>query len=267
MNGSGTKEQTISRRIRIGDSAGVKEFPLRSLQSADVVVGVNPRKSAERRIQKDIDEQSIVRPAQSMEQALLESIRNGTWSTSITAERLEQVVRESSAAGHEDGYRDGYAEGMERGHAAGREAGLKAAQAEIDGQLSRLRDLMGNLLEPIEAQREALVTALTQLIVAAAKEVVLRELRTDSSVVRAILNQAISAMPTGARNLRVYVSNPDYELLSREGVDLLAADARLFADPTLGLGDCRILSEDSLLDWSVDGRLKQLVKELFNGDG
>ena len=172
-------------------------------------------------------------------------------------------MHESAGAGREEGYRDGYAEGSTAGRAAGLQEGLQSARGEIDGQLQRLAGILSNLLAPVEAQHETLKAALSRLVIRVAREVVRSELKTDPALILKLVTEALEAMPAGASNLRVFLNPDDVELMREHGDRLALEGVLLNVDADLLPGDCRVESAESLIEWSTEGRLSTLSKELF----
>src|SRR5690606_21587843 len=159
----------------------------------------------------------------------------------ITLEELETIRQEAYNEGFATGEKDGF-------HACP----LRA----------RLEQLMGHLLEPIAEQDQALEGALVDLVTHVAREVIQRELRTDSSQLQVILSEALGLLPMGAGNLRIHVNPQDFELVKalRERHE---ESWKIIEDASLEPGGCRVESQNSLVDATVETRLKQALAQLF----
>ncbi len=100
--------------------------------------------------------------------------------------------------------------------------------------------------------------------VAVARRVIGHELRLSPELIVKAVRQAVSALPASTRELRVYVHPDDLRLL--EGPAASDAHWKLFADPLLARGDCRLESERSRLDARVETRLAAVVDAVFTED-
>jgi len=94
------------------------------------------------------------------------------------------------------------------------------------------------------------------------REVIQRELSTDSSQIRQVLREALKLLPMGAGNVRIQVNPQDFEAIKalRERHE---ENWRILEDDSLLPGGCRIESEHSQIDASVETRMAQALKQLF----
>ncbi|NQD95778.1 flagellar assembly protein FliH, partial [Pseudomonas sp. CrR25] len=122
--------------------------------------------------------------------------------------------------------------------------------------------LMEQLFEPIAEQDQQLEAALVNLVSHMARQVIQRELNSDSSQIRQVLREALKLLPMGADNVRIHLNPQDFELVKalRERHE---ESWRLLEDDALLPGGCRVESEHSRIDASIETRLSQALKQLF----
>ncbi len=154
-------------------------------------------------------------------------------------------------------------EAWERGFSQGQVAGNAAAQSEnrrlLDearARVARLEELLGLLAEPLAALDDEVISQLSQLAGAMARQVVRRELRTDPQQIIAVIRETLSLLPVAAREVRLHL-HPDDAALVRERLAEPNAERAwsVVEDPVIGRGGCRVTSENSSIDAQVESRL------------
>ena len=180
----------------------------------------------------------------------------------VPVEAVQPITLEELEAIRQDAYNEGFSTGEKDGFHAGQLRARQEAEARLNEQLARLEQLMGHLLEPIAEQDQALELALVDLVAHVSREVIQRELRTDSSQLQLILSEALGLLPMGAGNLRIHVNPQDFELVKalRERHE---ESWKIIEDASLQPGGCRVESQNSLVDATVETRLKQALAQLF----
>ncbi len=180
-------------------------------------------------------------------------------SSLLTAEQLENIQTQA------------YKEAWDDGFIKGREEGLAAGQAEIVRRAALLDGLAQALGRPFEAMDAAVEQALVDLSVTLAQALVRRELRSDPGQVVAVVREALAALPVASRHVRVCLHPDDVAvvteaLVARDAGSDTHRDWQLQEDPALIRGDCRILSENSQIDATMEKRLAAVVAQLSGGE-
>jgi flagellar assembly protein FliH len=168
-----------------------------------------------------------------------------------TAEEIERIQREA----------------WEEAYARGREEGLAQGLTEARQQAKRLADALDVLAEPLRELDERVMEEMVAMTIAIARQLVRRELRTDPGQIVGVVQQAVSALPVAAQRVRVTL-HPEDAATVRE---VLSEDGRLavweiIEDPTLTRGGCRVETEHSRIDASVERRLTAIAAELLAGE-
>lgn len=183
-------------------------------------------------------------------------------SEDVPPEEVKPLTLEELEAIRQDAYNEGFRIGEKDGFLAGQLKARQEADAALAERLARLERLMGHFLEPIAEQDRNLEHALVSLVSLLGREVIQRELLIDSSQLRGVLREALKLLPMGAGNVHIHVNPQDFELIKalRERHE---ESWRILEDGDLLPGGCRIETEHSRIDASIETRLAQAIKLLF----
>ncbi len=165
----------------------------------------------------------------------------------LTAKQIEQIQKQA----HDEGFSQGRQEG----------------RAQMLTQAERFAKLISLLNEPLTDLDHQVEQELVQLAVVIARTLVRRELRTDPGMVVAVVREAVSALPVSARHVGVHL-HPEDAALVRSALALPEGERawRIIEDPVLTRGDCKVLTENSHIDASVEARLTSIVTAILGGE-
>jgi flagellar assembly protein FliH len=169
----------------------------------------------------------------------------------LTANQMERIQKQA------------YEEGFARGQADG----LKDAHARLDAQLTQLTSILNSIATPLKELDDQAEQELVTLAMSAARLIVRRELKTDPAQVIAAVREAMAALPAAARNVRLHL-HPDDALLVREHLKLNEEDHswKVVEDPVLARGGCKVLTDTSQIDASVEARLTAILATVLGGE-
>lgn len=173
----------------------------------------------------------------------------------LTLEELESIRQEA--------YNEGFATGEREGFHSTQLKVRQEAEVALSAKLASLEQLMGNLLDPIAEQDNQIEKALVHMVSRITREVIGRELATDSSQITHVLREALKLLPMGAENIRIHVNPQDFELAKalRERHE---ENWRLLEDDALLPGGCRIETLHSRIDATVETRIEKAMTQLFD---
>jgi len=177
----------------------------------------------------------------------------------VTAAEVELIYKQAYDEGHESGYADGH------------EKGLAEGQTEIRQQVETFQTLIKTLDAPFDELNEQVVEQTAQLAMAVARQIIRRELHMDPGQIVGVVRDALKALPVVARKIRVSL-HPDDAVLVREALSLheQAEDDsqtwRIIEDPLLSCGGCKITSENSTIDATVETRLQRVITGIMGGE-
>jgi len=223
---SSSNKESASDLIRAKDVSGLD---LWALPSFDPHVEPEPEPEPE-----------LVDEPIEMEEVPLEEVQP------ITLEELESIRQEA--------WNEGFATGEKEGFHSTQLKVRQEAEVALAGKVASLEQLMTHLLEPIAEQDKQIEKAMVHLVEHIAREVIRRELATDSSQIAVVLRDALKLLPMGAQNVRIFINPQDFALVKamRERHE---ESWKIVEDDELLAGGCRIETEHSRLDASVETRI------------
>lgn len=180
----------------------------------------------------------------------------------VAVEDVKPLTLDELEAIRQDAYNEGFATGERDGFHAGQLKAKQEAEVALAAKIGALEQLMSHLLNPIAEQDQALELGMVNLVSQVARQVIQRELSSDSTQIRHVLREALKLLPMGASNVRIHVNPQDFEVIKalRERHE---ESWRILEDESLLPGGCRVESESSRIDASVETRMAQALKQLF----
>ena len=173
----------------------------------------------------------------------------------LTLEELESIRQEA--------YNEGFATGEKEGFHSTTLKVRQEAEVALVAKLQALEQLMVNLFEPIAEQDMQIEKTLVELVKHVTREVIQRELAMDSSQIEHVMREALKLLPLGVGNVRLYVNPQDFEQVKslRERHE---ESWRIVEDEALLPGGCRVETEHSRIDASIETRITQAMDQLFD---
>lgn len=170
----------------------------------------------------------------------------------LRADQIEKIQRQA--------YDEAYAAGLKEGLAAG-QAQIKAEAQRLTQLTAKLSHLLGELDGTVEHE-------LAQFVLMIARQVLRREASADASYLDGLIKEALALMPLSCRDIKVMVHPEDAELLRAHVIkqDTAESNWRLIEDVSLARGDCRIVSDKSRIDATLEGRIAELAAHLLKRD-
>lgn len=177
----------------------------------------------------------------------------------LTAEQLEKLQQQA----YEEGFEKGRKEGLDHGH---KEALVKGREA-IEARIQRMDDLMMTLEHPLQQLDQEVERELLDLVVSIVKQLVRREIKTDPGQIIGVLREALSLLPLASRSIRVLLHPDDAVIVKRVyEVSDKELNWKIVEDPLIGRGGCRVLTETSQVDATLESRLAALIAPLLSGE-
>lgn len=169
----------------------------------------------------------------------------------MTAEQIERIQKQA----YKEAYDAGFAKGMESG----------TQEIVRRGQL--MDDLLQSLSQPFAKLDDDVVQQLVSLSTAISRQLVRRELKIDASQIVGVVQEALAVLPVGSREVKVCLHPDDVQVMKDAFVRAETERSwDLIGDPTLSRGDCRILTETSRIDATLEKRLAAIASQLLGGE-
>jgi flagellar assembly protein FliH len=168
---------------------------------------------------------------------------------------------------HGDAYAQGFQEGRRDGERRGHEEATARVEAELAPRVAHFAALARALGEPLEQVDEAVEHSLVALATAVARQLVHRELSLHPEQIVAVVRESMSALPLASRGARITL-HPDDLALVRDALDFEAQEGnlRLLEDSSLTRGGCRVQTDVSLVDATVEARLESVITQVLGGE-
>ncbi|MCF6283052.1 MAG: flagellar assembly protein FliH [Candidatus Polarisedimenticolaceae bacterium] len=173
-----------------------------------------------------------------------------------TAAELDEIQR----LAREEGFKQGKKEGYEVGH----REGTQAAQKRVQSCVQQIDALLTTLNEPFKTLDDEVEQEMVTLIISMVRQLVRREVRSDPNQIIGVVREALSILPVASRNVQLKL-HPDDAVLIREIYALSESDLgwRIIEDPVMSVGGCRIVTEVSQVDATLESRLANLIAPLL----
>jgi flagellar assembly protein FliH len=129
----------------------------------------------------------------------------------VPLEEVQPLTLEELEAIRQEAYNEGFATGEREGFHSTQLKVRQEAEVALAAKLASLEQIMLHLLDPIAEQDTQIEKGLVQLVAHITRQVIGRELRSDSSQVTHVLREALKLLPMGADNIRIHLNPQDFE--------------------------------------------------------
>jgi len=173
----------------------------------------------------------------------------------LTAEKIESIQNQAYQQAYDEGYAKGFAEGQEKG------------KQSLEGLLAVINKTAEQIEKPLQQLDDRVLEQMYELVVAITRQLIRREMKTEPGEIVAVVREAISLLPVNENRINISLHPDDVALLKELFQSNNEADHWHFIDD-IGLqrGDCKITTEFSTIDASLETRLFSIVNKLWGGD-
>lgn len=181
----------------------------------------------------------------------------------VPLEEVQPLTLEEVESIRQEAYNEGFAIGEKEGFHSTTLKVRQEADVALTAKLRALESLMLNLFEPIAEQDTQIEKSLVGLVQHITRQVIQRELAIDSSQIEHVMREALKLLPLGVGNVRLYINPQDFELVKalRERHE---ETWRIVEDESLLPGGCRVETEHSRIDATIETRISQIMAKLFD---
>jgi flagellar assembly protein FliH len=175
-----------------------------------------------------------------------------------TARDLEQLQKQA--------YEEGFEEGKKAGFEFGHREGLTQAKRDIQHYTSHLDALLTYFEQPLRELDNQVEKELLSLVIAIVKQLLRREVKSDPNLIVGVVREALSVLPVSSNKVRLLLHPEDAELI-REVYALGDNEVgwSLVEDPVINRGGCKVVTETSQIDGTLESRLTALIAPLLAG--
>lgn len=168
---------------------------------------------------------------------------------------------------HKDAYDEGFDMGRKEGRTQGYKEGKQQAESESQELFVKLNGIFNALANPVEQLDEELESGIAELTLAIARQLVRREIKAEPGEIVAVVREAVSTLPISARNPTIYLHPEDMQLVCNAlsiGDD--EKSYRFEEDLLLTRGDCRVETESSYIDATIEARLSAIAANMLGDE-
>ncbi len=179
--------------------------------------------------------------------------------TLLTTEQVEQI--------HQHAYKEGFELGKKEGFEFGHKEILAKGREQLLERIEQLEAIISTLETPLKQMDDQIEREIVELIIATVRQLVRREVKTDPEQIIGVVREALSVLPVSARHVRLVLQPEDAELV-REIYDVNAKEVgwTIVEDPVMERGGCKVLTDISQVDATLESRLTTLVTQLLGGE-
>lgn len=163
----------------------------------------------------------------------------------------------------------------QRAYITGYEEGIKQAQLEMNHQKESLQndsEVIQSIIElfqkPLLELESHAYDMIVKLAVVLAKHIIRREITMEQEHIIGIVRDAIKMLPDNGMPLRIHL-NPDDLNSVKNNLHIQSDDVsciQILEDPSITPCGCKITTELSLIDATVEQRFSKLLTEIMDGD-
>lgn len=195
----------------------------------------------------------------------------------LTLEEIEAVRQaayedgfaEGREAGLAQGLEEGRLQGLQEGHteglAQGQAEGLALGQDLIEQQVAHWQQLSAQLVQPLAQVNAQVEQQLVWLALRLAKSLIRHEAHTSSDLLLSSLKEAIALLPCAEEGITLTLHPEDVALI-RNAYGEEECQRRgwtLLAEPALQRGDLQLASRTSSIDWMLEERIENLLRNFL----
>lgn len=156
-------------------------------------------------------------------------------------------------------FQQGYEEGFEKGLQEGRAKG----QQETKINAKKLTDIAAAMAQPYSEIDEAAEAEFINLALALAKQIVKRELQTQPEAIASVVHEVLSGLVNVTSNVIVAINPEDAKVLKGQEQSFAEVPNVVFReDPSISRGGCRVQSNSSRIDATIEKQFEQLAQQL-----
>lgn len=181
----------------------------------------------------------------------------------LTVEEIEAMQKQA----HDEAFAQGKKEGFLQGYSEGSKKGYEENLHLLKKQAAELNSLLKSLSEPFERLDDEVEKELVKLVIAIATQIIRREIKLDPGQIVAAVREAINVLPLASQKISLRLHPDDADLVrSALLLDEMSPAWTVIEDPLITRGGCKVDTEVSHVDASVEKRLAAVVAKVLGGE-
>ncbi len=181
----------------------------------------------------------------------------------LTVDEIESMQKQA----YEEAFAQGNAQGFQKGLEEGLKKGYEDSVHLVQSQVATLVSLMEVLSQPFELLDQEVENELVKLAIAIAAQIIRREIKLDPGQIVAVVREALNVLPLAAQKITLKLNPEDADLVRSVLVlDDASPSWGLIEDPLITRGGCKVDTEVSHVDATLEHRLAAVIAVLLGGE-
>ncbi len=181
----------------------------------------------------------------------------------LTVDEIEAMQKQAYDEAFAQGKMHGFQQGFDEGSKKGYEENLHLLQS----QAATLGSLLESLSEPFKRLDEEVEKELVKLAIGIATQLIRREIKLDPGQIIGVVREAINVLPLASQKISLSLQPEDAELVrSTLALDEMSPSWSIVEDPLITRGGCKVDTEISHIDATVEHRLAAVIATLLGGE-
>lgn len=183
----------------------------------------------------------------------------------------DEAFAQGKKEGFDEGFKEGSPKGFEKGFSEGKVEGEKKGYEDnlhlIQKETAAFVSLLESLNQPFKDLDEEVEKELVSLAIGMASQIVRREIKIDPGQIVAVIREAVNALPVASQELTIQMHPDDAELVKRSlALDNATSLWNIIEDPLVTRGGCKVKTETSNIDATIENRLAVIVATVLGGE-
>ncbi|MGZ8950150.1 MAG: flagellar assembly protein FliH [Methylobacter sp.] len=181
----------------------------------------------------------------------------------LTVDEIEAMQKQAYDEAFAQGKMHGFQQGFDEGSKKGYEDNLHLLQS----QAATLVSLLESLSEPFKSLDEEVEKELVKLTIGIATQIIRREIKLDPGQIVAVVRETINVLPLASQKISLKLHPEDAELVrSALALDEMSPSWNIVEDPLITRGGCKVDTEISHVDATVEHRLAAVISAILGGE-
>ncbi|MDO9424368.1 MAG: flagellar assembly protein FliH [Methylobacter sp.] len=181
----------------------------------------------------------------------------------LTVDEIETMQKQAYDEAFAQGKMHGFQQGFDEGSKKGYEDNLHLLQS----QAATLVRLLESLSEPFKSLDEEVEKELVKLTIGIATQIIRREIKLDPGQIVAVVRETINVLPLASQKISLKLHPEDADLVrSALALDELSPSWSMVEDPLITRGGCKVDTEISHVDATVEHRLAAVISAILGGE-
>ncbi len=142
--------------------------------------------------------------------------------------------------------------------------GLKQAQQTLNEYQQTFGVLFSSFDDALKVVDEDVIQGITQLAISISKQIIRREIQINSEQVVSVVREAIKLLPLEKGRLTIHLNPNDINIVQKVfNQDDTEHSYSLVEDPSIQRGGCKLSTDDSIIDASIDSQVAQIAANIL----